>query len=138
MMYYKIIQNGQVIGAGCTFLKWNAAKRRFFYCGVDDAERVQDTITERLYHAEWLALSPPEAGQADEAAVEIITASEYDEIIALLIDGETIQEPDDPEPEPIQEPVQEPEPERPMTVAEMRSAVAEMDDVLNIILGVVE
>lgn len=128
MKYYKIIQGGLVIGAGCTFLKWHPAKHRFFYCDADEAERVQDAITERVYHADWLLGSPPDAGPADEATVEMISAAEYDEIIALLADGETIQEPEEPEIEPVPEPEPEPEPEKPMTVQEMRSKIIEQQE----------
>ena len=139
MDYYKIIMDGAVIGAGCTFLKWHPAKGRFMYCGINVAERVQDAVTERLYHADWLIRSPPEAEPCDEATVEMISAAEYDEIIALLDDGETIPVPE-PEEEPAPEPgpSPDPEPERPMTVQEMRDRIAEMEETLNIILGVME
>ena len=126
MSFYKIEKNGLVIGAGCVFLRWNGNKSRFFICDVDDAERVQDFLTERLYHADWLKESPQAAGAAEEAVVEIISASEYDEIIALLIDGEEIPVPEpEPEPEPPPEPEPEPE-ERPMTVQEMREKITEL------------
>ena len=63
---------------------------------------------------------------AAEAA--IIDPEEYEELIATLDGGETVPEPPEPEPEPEPQPEPEPEPapERPMTVAEMRAAIAEL------------
>lgn len=126
MRFYKIIQNGAVIGAGMMFLKWNERHHCFFYCSIDEAERVQDVITERFYHADWLHASPADASTSPEAEIVLIDASEYDEIIALLDGGEEIPVPEpEPEPEPTPEP--EPEPvERPMTVQEMREKIAEL------------
>ena len=82
MEYYKIIRNGTIVGAGTTFLKWYPSKRQFFYCDIDSAERVQDFLTETMYHADWLRDAPSGATEALEADVRIIDATEYDEIIA--------------------------------------------------------
>lgn len=138
MEYYKIIRNGTVVGAGTTFLKWYPSKRQFFYCDIDSAERVQDFLTETMYHADWLRDAPSGATEALEADVRIIDATEYDEIIAELDGGEEIPDVPEPEPEPTPEPEQEPQPERPMTVREMREKIADMEEALNIIMGVVE
>lgn len=138
MRYYKIIRDGFVIGAGCTFLRWYPSKRRFFYCDIDDAERVQDALTEKLYHDDWLKDAPSGADAADEAEVVMINSVEYDEIIEELSGGGEIPVPD-PESEPTPGPEPEPAPnERPMTVQEMREKIAEMEEALNIIMGVVE
>lgn len=129
MRYYKISQNGAVIGVGCSFLRWNSKRRKFFYCDIDDAERVQDVITSQLYHADWLPAAPVDADSAEEANVSMITASEYDEFFAMLDGGETI--PDDPAPEPGPGPEPEPDPdEKPMTVQEMREKIAAQEEQL--------
>lgn len=110
MEYYKIIRNGTVVGAGTTFLKWYPSKRQFFYCDIDSAERVQDFLTETMYHADWLRDAPSGATEALEADVRIIDATEYDEIIEQLGGGETIPDEPDPEPEIPDEPSEDPEP----------------------------
>ena len=128
MEYYKIIRNGAVTGAGQMFLKWYSSKHSFMYCDLNSAELVQDVITDTIYHAYWLRNVPQEAGAVEEAEVVMINAAEYDEIIEQLREGEEIlaPEPDpEPEPEPV-EPDPEPEPERPMTIAEMRAAIADL------------
>ena len=121
MKYYKIIQNEQVIGAGIRFLKWYTNKHQFFYCDISEAERVQDIITETLYQADWLKKSPSDALQSEEADVQLITATEYDEIVALLNGGEEI--PVIPEPDPIPEPVPEESDTHIMTIQEMREVI---------------
>lgn len=142
MRYYKIVQNGFVIGAGTMFLRWFPRQRRFMYCDLDEAEFVQDVITETLYHAQWLHNPPAGSYTVPEAQVTIIDSTEYDEIVAMLDGDENI--PVEPEPEPEPEPTSEPEPsdttqpERPITVQEMREKIAEMEEALNIIMGVVE
>lgn len=132
MSYYKITQGGNVIGVGSAFLRWHPKRRRFMYCDVDDAERVQDAITERLYHADWLSSSPPDAGAAEEAAVEMIAASEYDELYALLHDGETVPITPEPDPEPVPDPSPAPD-ERPMTIQEMREKIAAQEEQLQML-----
>ena len=128
MRYYKIIQDGAVIGAGTMFLKWQPSQR-FFYCDFeDDAQTVQDVITEAIYHPEWLRRPPQGATGFAEAEVVLISATEYDEIIALLSDGEEILVEPEPELEPEPTPEPEPDPEdRPMTVREMREKIAEQE-----------
>lgn len=140
MDFYKIIRDSTVVGVGQMFLRWYPSKHDFYYCDIDDAERVQDIVTETLYHADWLRDAPSGADAAPEAEVIQISAVEYDELYEQLRDGEEIPalEPDPgQEPEPV--PVAEPEPEdRPMSVQEMREKIEELDEMLNIIMGVVE
>lgn len=128
MRYYKIVQNGLVIGAGTMFLRWYPQQQRFMYCDIEEAELAQDVITETLYHADWLRTVPEGAyDNAPEAQVMMIDATEYDEIIALLDGGEEIPVGPEPEPEPEPQPEPEPEPvERPMTVQEMREKIGEL------------
>lgn len=127
MTYYKIIRDGEIIGAGCNFMKWFPRTRRFAICDMQIAECVHDTVSETLYHADWLKNVPQEATMRPaEAIVTIIDAAEYDEIIEQLVDGETIPIDPEPEPEPTPEPEPEPEPEHRMTVQEMREKIEEL------------
>ena len=130
IQYYKIIRNGLVVGAGTTFLKWSQRHRRYFYCELEEAQAVQDVVKEVLYTADWLRNSPSGATELTEAEVVLIDAVEYDEIVAELTDGEEIPVPDpDPDPEPpAPDPGPDHDPERPMTVQEMREAIAAMQE----------
>ena len=70
-------------------------------------------------------------------------AHKIEQGIEFLDDGETVPEPDEPGPEPEPggddpEPGDDTEPERPMTIAEMRQRIRELEETLNIIMGVVE
>lgn len=126
MRYFKIIINGNVVGAGCNFLRWFPRTGELAYCEMEQAECVKDVVSESLYHDGWLRAVP--AGKSvSEATVALIGQEEYDELVEQLIDGETIPEPE-PEPEPTPEPTPEPEPEpeRRMTIQEMREAIAEL------------
>ena len=129
MRYYKIIQGGEVVGVGTTFLRWQPRSQRFFYCDFeDDPQAVQDVLTEALFHPEWLRRPPQEAAGFTEAEVSLIDATEYDELYALLSDGEEVPVDPEPEPEPTPEPEPDPEPDtRPMTVQEMRGKIAEQE-----------
>ena len=60
------------------------------------------------------------------AEARIIDAEEYEDLIAVLPDGETVPEPPEPEPEPEPTPEPEPEPEHRMTVQEMRDKIQEL------------
>lgn len=127
MQYYKIIDQGNVIGVGTMLLKWFASAERFFYCdSLNEAEAVQDVLTEQLYRDDWLHKPPDGATQPRPATVTLIDATEYDELYALLSDGEDIPVDPEPEPEPPPQPEPEPEPERPMSIQEMRDAIAEL------------
>lgn len=127
MQYYKIIDQGNVIGVGTMLLKWFASAGRFFYCdSLDEAEAVQDVLTEQLYRDDWLHKPPDGATQPRPATVTLIDAVEYDELYELLKDGEDVPVDPEPEPEPQPQPEPEPEPEKPMTVQEMREKIAEL------------
>lgn len=109
MRYYKIIQDSNVIGVGCNFLRWLTRSHMFGYCEMEQAECVKDVVGEKLYHDGWLK-NVPEIGEAMvlAATVVLIQQEEYDELYEMLMDGEVVPEPD-PEPEPTPQP--EPEPD---------------------------
>ena len=128
MRYYKIIQDGEVVGAGCNFLRWLTRSGKFGYCEMEQAECVKDVVGEGLYRDDWLRKVPDGVKTAVlDATVTLVDESEYNDIIEQLIDGETIPVPE-PEPEPTPEPTPEPEPEpeHRMTVQEMRERIAEL------------
>lgn len=132
-MYYKIIQSGNIVGAGFQFLKWFPRSRKFAFCDLEQAQCVKDAVTDELYHADWLKNVPQEASfTPSEAEVVFIELAEYDDIIEELMDGEPIPEPEQapiPEPTPTPEPEPEQESER-MTVAEMREKIAELTELV--------
>ncbi len=105
MRYYKIIQDGNIVGAGCNFMRWFPRTGRMAYCEMEQAQAVRDVITENNYTADWLFDIPAEAGiTLPEATVVLIGADEYDEIIEELDGGEPIPVPPEPEPEPAPAP----------------------------------
>lgn len=132
MRYYKIIQDGTIVGAGTMFLRWYDKYGSFFYCDMENAECVQDVVTERLYHPDWLNGVPGNVYPQPRADVVIVDATEYDDIVEQLMGGETIPVPEpEPEPEPEPDPGEDPEPEeRPMTVQEMREKIKEQEEMI--------
>lgn len=128
MTYYKIIQNGAAVDAGYTFLRWDTRHSCLMGCEPRDAHFVQSMDGETVYRVGWLNPLPDGAPVYPTVEAAIIDAQEYDDLIAALDGGETVPEPvePEPEPEPTPEPEPEPQPERPMTVAEMRAAIAEL------------
>ena len=129
MRYFKIIQDGNIIGCGANFIRWFPRTRRFAICDMEQAQGVMDSLTEQLFHTNWLYEIPAEAGITfPEAEVVLIDADEYNDIYEYLSDGEPIPIPE-PEPEPTPpEPEPEPEEQPRMTVQEMREKIAEQED----------
>ena len=138
MNYYKLIKDNNVIGVGMMWLQWNQSNSRYFYCDMNVAEAVENAITGVYYTADWLKDPPQGAEHLEEVTVEIIQHSEYEELYEQLYDGETIPVPVDPEPgQELQPAPEEPAQEQPMTIAEMRAKIIELEEALNILLGVV-
>lgn len=135
MTYYKIMQNGAVIDAGYTFLKWVEKHHCLMICEPAQAEYVQSYDRTTIYHDSWLRPVPTGAPACEAAKVVVIGETEYDEIRALLDDGEEVPvDPVEPEPEPI-EPDDPVEPDdRPMTVAEMREKIAEQQESISMLI----
>ena len=78
---------------------------------------------------------PDGAPAYETAKIVVIDETEYDEIRALLDDGEEVPvDPAPPEPEPVgpDDPV-EPD-ERPMTVAEMREKITEQQGSIDMLI----
>lgn len=123
MTYFKMAQNGEIVDVGISCLQ--IFRGRLLYCGLNDAQVVQNYAQTKLYHDDWLRAVP--AGVAYEAAViTVIDEEEFEELKELIDDGETVPVPPEPEPEPTPEPEPEPEPEHRMTVQEMREKILEL------------
>lgn len=145
-MYYKIIKDGIVIDA-VEGSPW-VCKGKHGYpvrCGPDRATGVLSHDSSIIYHIDGAA----PLGDYQDVIVADIGWQEYDELRALLDDGEEVPVPEPviPEPEPEPEPAPEqPEQEKPMSVQEMREKItaqeqqiAELADQLaatKILLGV--
>ena len=131
MTYYKIIQNDQVIGVGFNFVKWD---KRFLYCDIDEAQYVQDILTEKFYCTTWLREHDIAAPQVGKATVIVIDSTEYDELYEQLKEGDEVPfvPPISPEPEP--EPTPEPVPvETPMTIQQMRDKIMEQGQMIDML-----
>ena len=135
MRYFKIIQNGDIIGCGTNFIRWFPRVRRFAICDMEQAQGVQDSISGEKFHAEWLYDIPEVATYTfPTAEIVLIDADEYNDIYEELLDGEPIPIPEpEPEPEPQPEPDPEVEPEPRMTVQEMREKIAEQEEQIAIL-----
>lgn len=144
MTYFKIIDNGQAVDAGWMWLRWNTKHKCLMACEPREAHYVQNYTETTVYRFGWLNPLPDGAPMYPAADGAIIDADEYNDLIEILDDGGTAPEPDEPGPEPDEpggdepEPGDDTEPERPMTIAEMRQRIRELEETLNIIMGVVE
>lgn len=128
-MFYKLIRDGVIFDAGEMWLRWQPKNRIMLRCEPDAAQFVMGS-DETIYRVQWLNPAPAEAGQYEVIEAAIIDQQEYEDICAVLDDGETVPVPEpvipEPEPEPEPDPEQ-PEPERPMTVQEMRQRIVDQD-----------
>lgn len=136
MTYYKIMQNDVIVDANYVFLKWVAKHHCLMVCDPTQAEFVQSYDMGTVYHDRWLRPVPDGAPAYETASVIVIGETEYDEIRALLDDGEEVPYvPDEPEPPA---PVNPDEPinpdERPMTVAEMREKIIEQQESIDMLI----
>ena len=135
MTYYKILQNGAVVDACYIFLRWVGKHHCLMICEPAQAEYVQSYDHTRVYRDHWLRPVPDGAPAYETAKIVVIDETEYDEIRALLDDGEEVPvDPAPPEPEPVgpDDPV-EPD-ERPMTVAEMREKITEQQGSIDMLI----
>ena len=144
MTYYKIIKDGQAVDAAFTFLRWDERLGRLIGCEARDAQYVQSMDGETVYRVGWLNPLQNGAPAYETCECVLINAQEYDDLKAVLEDGETVQEPtaDAETPEEGQsEAPEEGQPEgeeKPLTVAQMRAKIAELEEMLDIIMGVIE
>lgn len=125
MTYYKLIRENIVFDAGSMWLRWQPKNRIMLRCEPSEAQFVIGS-DETIYRVQWLNPAPAEAGQYEVIEAAIIDRQEYDDLRAVLDDGETVPVPEpvipEPEPEPEPDPEQ-PEQEKPMTVQEMREKI---------------
>lgn len=142
MAHYKMILSGEVIDVGNRFVYWVPENRILAYCDANHAEMIQSAIDDgKLYHTEWLRRIPHGAPECTEVELKRIEESEFDELKALLGDGERVEEVREPgpEPEPELEPETPPEEqEKPMTVQQMRDKIAELENMLAQIIGKIQ
>lgn len=136
MTYYKIIQNNQVIDAGFVFLKWNERRQSYYIANIDEAQFAQSFDQTRVYRDGWLKPAPNATGFED-AEIVVIDKTEYEEIRALLDDGEKIEL---PEPEEVTETIIEkpdvkPISEQPMSISEMRQKILEQQEQIAILMA---
>lgn len=144
MTYFKVIENGAAVDAGQMWLQWNERHGCLMACEPREAHYAQSYDGETIYRFGWLNLLPDGAPSYPVAEASIIDAQEYEDLMAVLPEGETVPEPPEPGPEPGGDDTEpEPggddtEPEHPMTIAEMRQRIRELEEALNIIMGVTE
>jgi len=123
MAYFKIIQDDKIVSVSHVFLKWNEARKNFHLGDTDKGQFVLAFDESKVYRDEWMKPIPEEANGYEHATVQAIDEAEYEDLKALLSEGEQVQE--DPEPV-VQEPIhvpEEPEEEKPMSIAEMREII---------------
>lgn len=144
MTYYKIIKDGQAVDAAFTFLRWDERLGRLIGCEARDAQYVQSMDGETVYRVGWLNPLQNAAPTYETCECVLINAQEYDELKAVLEDGETVQEPTEDAEAPEEGQGEAPEEgqpegeEKPLTVAQMRAKIAELEEMLDIIMGVIE
>ncbi len=144
MSYFKVVRDGVVIDAGEMFLRWQEKNRVMVSCEPEKAQFIRSYDGETIWRVAWLNPAPQEAGSYETVEAALIDRQEFLDLRAQLDEGETVPEPEpivpEPEPEPEPDPEQ-PEEEKPMTVAEMRAKILQLEEELlaaKILLGVNE
>ena len=119
-MYFKVIQDNNVVDIGRAFLKYNEKKKRMYVCNANECQFIQSADETKLYHDDWMRTAPEVP--YIQAQVVGISETEYMDIEALLNDGEEVI---------VEQPIvqessrQEPEQIKPMSSAEMREIIIE-------------
>lgn len=82
-MFYKIIKDGKVVDVsdGLSFMRWQDKFRRMIYCGIEEAQAIQSSDGETIWHEISLAQIPV-AGYDTVTAVPI-DEREYRSLRAL-------------------------------------------------------
>lgn len=134
MIFYKVIQNETVVDAGSNFLKWNNKYHQLFSCDVNQAQFAQSYNEKKIYYDDWLIPTPNGLVQYERATITVIDQAEYDEIVALLDDGEQIPVPaEEPEIAPILTANNVVPEETPMSVSEMRQKILEQQEQIDLL-----
>lgn len=144
MSYFKVVRDGVVIDAGEIFLRWQEKNRVLVSCQPEKAQFIRSYDGKSIWRVAWLNPPPAEAGSYETVEAALIERQEFLDLRAVLDEGETVPEPEpivpEPEPEPEPDPEQ-PETEQPMTVAQMRAKILQLEEELlaaKILLGVSE
>ena len=134
MTYFKIISDAdrEVVGVEAieepAYVRWQEKHHRLVYCGWDAAEGILSSKdNDTVYQIEGRQLN----GVENPLTAVFISAEEYDELAARLEDGGTI-------PADGASPEESGNPDRPMSIAEMREQITTLEELFNIILGVNE
>ena len=129
MTYFKAIQNGTVVDVGSVFLKWNEKRKKFYICDVEEAELAEGS--NGLYRDYWLKASDKEA---KDASIVVIDRAEYDEIRALLEDGEEVPAPPEtPKLEQITPATPGVIEDQPLTISQMREMIISQQEQIEIL-----
>ena len=90
MTYFKILKKGIVVDVGIYFLQWNTKWKQWIYCNTNNAQAVQNYAGSKVYRDNWMRTMPSDADEYEDAEVVMINATEFDALIELLKDGETV------------------------------------------------
>lgn len=131
-MFFKVIQNDNVVDVGFLFLRWDEKYNRFFICDDSVGQFALSSITEKIYFDMWMKPSSDDATGYESAKVVVIGQLEYDDLYNQLQEGEDIPINPEPEPEPDDT---EPDPDEstPMTIAEMREFISEIAEQMSLL-----
>ena len=134
MAYFKMSKNNKVVSVGSVYLRWDIGRNRLFICEADDAQFVQAFDESNIYHDTWMKSIPKKAKVSYEIAKVIeISESEYEDLKAILSEGEVIELPEVIEEQPEETPEIQEE-EKPMTIAEMREMILNQQKQIDLLL----
>lgn len=122
MNYFKIIQKKKVVNIGCTFLKWE--RDRLFVCSEDDGQFIQSLDEKSVYRDSWMKEYLEEFTGFENAKVVRIDETEFNDLKAMLDDGEEVSEQEVLIQEQPEETI-EPQEDKPLSIAEMRRLITE-------------
>ena len=133
MTCYKIIQDNKVTDVGCAFLKWNPERKKLYICNVDEGQFIQSYLNGTIFTTTWLKPAPKGAGSYPVVEAVVITEQEFEDLLKILKEGESVEETIPPEVIPVQE-HEIPEEEKPMSIPEMREIIKKQQEQINLLL----
>lgn len=140
MNYFKMIRDNKIIDVGTTFIRLDKNHNILFVSDPDHAQFIESYDCKKIYHDTWLKSIRNTNINCEFANIVEIDKDEYDELVALLDDKETINVEDNnnEEIQIVEDTVEKDEQmEKPMSISEMRDRIKELTELVDKLTSVI-
>lgn len=135
MTYYKILKNGMIVDVNHLFFRVQEKHKRIVACDSKYAELIGSSDGNEFYTAYGLRQPKYTPSGVEQVEMHFISEEEYNDLKAQLEDVKEIEPPVvEIEPVSISEPAVEKDPDPIMTVAEMRTKIAKLEKIIELLM----